>query len=122
MTGLALGLVLASVALGKIWKAVRADLDEQLDLSRLGGLAQRAVIALGRFGMAAVGIVGAVVGAGLVYAAMRSNPNEAKGFGDALRSVQSWSYGSVVLIVVAIGLVAFGLFELVEARYRRIHA
>lgn len=55
-----------------------------------------------------------------MVAAVRTNPNEAKGLGGALASVQSWTLGSVILSVVAIGLIAYGAYQGVEARYRRI--
>jgi len=116
----ALGLLVTGVAGYQLYKAWRADLDDQLDLSSLHGRAQQWTIGISRFGIGARGAVGVIVGVALVVAAVRTNPNEAKGLGGALASVQSWTLGSVILAVVAVGLIAYGAYQGVEARYRRI--
>jgi hypothetical protein len=41
---------------------------------------------------------------------------------EALERVRSLTYGTFLLIAVACGLAAFGIYELIEARYRRIRA
>jgi hypothetical protein len=117
----AAGLLVTGLSIHQLYRGWRADLDDQLDLSRLRPTTRAWTIRISRFGMAARGVVGTVVGVALVIAAWRSNPREAKGLGEALASVQSWTLGSVILGTIAVGLVAYGVYELVEARYRRIH-
>ena len=51
---------------------------------------------------------------------MDYNPREAIGLDGALAKVANQSYGHVGLGVVAAGLIAFGLYSLADARYRRI--
>lgn len=110
-------IVFAAVQMKKAWSC---KLDEQLDLGRLGHGARRVVVQLSRFGLGARAFVFALVGAFLVSAAFRSDPNRAKGLGDALATVRGWSFGGAILGVVAVGLIAYGMYEMVEARYRRI--
>ncbi|MGE3232891.1 MAG: DUF1206 domain-containing protein [Thermoleophilia bacterium] len=38
----------------------------------------------------------------------------------ALQRLQDHAYGTVALIAVAIGLIAFGVYSAVDARYRKI--
>lgn len=81
--------------------------------------AQRWLVVLGRFGVAARGAVFVVVGAFLVLAAWHENPHEARGLGGALHVLQRQSYGPWILGAVSVGFIAFGAYLLALARYRR---
>ena len=81
----------------------------------LGHTQRRWARALGRLGMAARGLTFEVVGLLLLRAAFHEDPREARGVGGALRFLQGQQHGGVVL-----GLLAYGLYALVEARYRRV--
>jgi hypothetical protein len=56
----------------------------------------------------------------LAYAAITYDPSKAKGVDGTLRSFAKTSVGPVLLILVAIGLVIFGIYSFCEARWRRI--
>lgn len=93
-------------------KAAKADFlgDLHSDAAR-----RRWVEVLGRAGYAARGIVFLVVGWFLLQAAAEHDAGEAGGMAEALAS-----FSPSVRIGVAAGLLLFGLFSLVEARFRRI--
>jgi hypothetical protein len=55
----------------------------------------------------------------LVVAAVRSQPQQAKGIDSSLRALAATPVGPWLLAIVAIGLVMFGLFSWCEARWRR---
>jgi len=55
----------------------------------------------------------------LVVAAVKAQPGQAKGIDSALRSLAHTPLGPWLLVLVAIGLVMFGLFSCCEARWRR---
>ncbi|MFN7126049.1 MAG: DUF1206 domain-containing protein [Allorhizobium sp.] len=74
------------------------------------------------YGLVARGAVFAIVGVFFVYAGFTVDPEQAGGMADALAWVQSLPFGSVIYAVVAVGLAAFGIYNFVEARYRRIEA
>jgi hypothetical protein len=114
------GVTLIGVSCHQLWCAWRSELDEQLDLSPLSGGARRWVVRLSRFGIAARAVVGWLAGAFLLLAAVNSNAGEAKGFGESLAMVRQAPFGGVLFAVVALGLLAFAFYELVEARYRRM--
>jgi hypothetical protein len=118
----AVGLGIAAFGLAELVRAYRTDLPKRLDLARLGPSAREWVVRSGRAGMAARGVVFGMIGGFLVRAALTHDSSEAKGLGGALETLHSQAYGPWLLGMVAIGLMAFGLFELVQARYRRISA
>ena len=91
------------------------SLDFMADLERGNGRGDW-VCWLGRAGYSARGIVFAMMGWFLLRAGVEHRSSEAGGLGEALASLPATPQ-----IAVAAGLLLFGLFSLVEARYRRIH-
>ena len=67
-------------------------------------------------------LVFVLIGGFLILAAWHGNSAEAHGLGGALQALQQQPYGQVLLALTALGLFAFGLFGLVQARYRHIDA
>ena len=61
-----------------------------------------------------------VAGFFIVRAAWEYDPKEAIGLDGALAKLANAEYGPLLLGVVAAGLFAYGLFCLVQARYRRV--
>lgn len=112
------GLLLFGVS--QLVHAWKAELDDQLDLSRLSGDQRSWVVRVSRFGIAARGAVLLLIGGFVVKAALEFDASEARGVEGALRSLESQPYGSWLLAAVALGLAAYGVYELVRARYRRI--
>jgi hypothetical protein len=115
----ACGVGVAGFGIALFIKAWTARVEEHLALDRR---ARSWILPLGRIGFLARGLVFVVVGAFLVYAAIYSDPHEARGFAGALKALQSQSYGWALLAATALGLFAFGLFQFAVAYYRRIDA
>lgn len=74
------------------------------------------------YGLVARGAVFAIVGIFFCYAAITVDPSQAGSMSDALTWVRQLPSGGVLYLVVAIGLAAFGIYNLVEARYRRVRS
>ena len=106
----------------QLYRAYAAKLSKWLDLSSLRATAATWAIRFGRFGLAARGVVFVLMGLFLIRAAAQSDASEARGLGGALRTLAGQEHGPWLLGAVALGLVAYGLYELIEARYRRIRA
>ncbi len=70
------------------------------------------------YGLVARGIVFAVTGILFAYAGFRVDPDQAGSMSDALTWLRDLPFGSLIYIVVAAGLAAFGIYNLIEARYR----
>jgi hypothetical protein len=77
---------------------------------------------LGRVGYAARGVAFIPLGVFLAEAALDLDPDQARDFGGSLQSLQTQPFGSLVMGLTSAGLIAFGVYALAEARYRRIPA
>jgi hypothetical protein len=75
---------------------------------------------LGTVGFLALAVVLAIVGWFLIKAGLDHRADETITIGGALAKVAHASYGPLLLGVTAAGLLAFGLFGLVQARYHRV--
>ncbi len=116
----AVGLITVGAGGWHIYKAWKTKLGDKLMLDKWGAKMRDWIIRFGRFGYAARGVIFCVIGAFLVVAANHHDARDAKGVGEALQHVEGMSYGWIMLAGIALGLIAYGLFQLVEARYRRI--
>lgn len=114
------GLIVVGYGVAQIYRGFTADLDERLELGRLSVRGRRWVVRLGRAGLAARGVVFGVIGGFLVLAAVQSDPGEARGVGGALRTIEQQAYGPWLIGIVGLGLICYGIYQLVRARYRRI--
>jgi hypothetical protein len=115
----AVGLVVIGAGVATALKGWHAKFERHLALDEA---TRRWATPLGRFGFMAHGLVLGLIGMFLLLAAWRARSEEAEGVAGALRALQGQSYGWILLGIVALGLVAFGIFNIVQARYRRIAA
>jgi hypothetical protein len=91
------------------------------DLHRLpSGTTGRVARTAGVVGYAAKGVALGVVGVLFVVAAAHANPDEASGLDGALQALREAPAGPVLLVLVALGLVAFGGYCAVRARFGRL--
>lgn len=73
-------------------------------------------------GLAARGLLLAVTGGFIVYAAVTVHPEQAGGISQALDWLRSLPFGPYLYAGAALGLIAFGLYSAIEARYRQVDA
>lgn len=108
------GLVLIGAGAFQFIKAAKTSFCDKLE----PGMANRPwVKIMGRLGYSARGLVFVISGFFILKSGLSERSSEAGGMEQALAWLTSpWD------VVVAIGLLMFGLFSLVEARYRIIHA
>lgn len=110
----------AAYGVVQLVQAYKAKLDKQLDLSPLSPGARTWAIRAARAGLAARGVVFLVLGFFLLQAARQSDASETRGLGGALDALHDTAYGTWVLGLVALGLIGYGITQLLKARYRRI--
>lgn len=84
------------------------------------GTAGSAVMRLGTAGYVAKGVALAVLGVLFVVATVRQNPQQSAGLDGALKSLQGQPFGAWLLGAVAVGLICYGVFLVVRARYQHL--
>jgi hypothetical protein len=115
-----IGVVLVAVAIYFVVKAIKASFADDLALGQVSAGARTQIMRLGRAGYLARGIVTAILGGLVVVAAVQFDPKKARGLDLALRELAAQPYGRWLLVAVALGLMCFGAFSCVEARFRRL--
>ena len=102
----------------QLYRAWAAKLGSRLDLGSLSSDVGRWVVGISRAGIAARGVVFGLIGVLLARAARQGDPEEAGGLRESLDMLAGM--GRWPLVVIALGLVAYAVYELLNARYRRI--
>jgi hypothetical protein len=116
----AAGLGVVAYGIGSIYRGVTKKFADDLKLGRLSAGARTWFCRGGMFGWVARGLVLGLIGVFLVKAALSYDAKESKGLDAALATLAQQPYGRVLLAFVALGLVSFGLFYVVRARYREV--
>jgi uncharacterized protein DUF1206 len=88
-------------------------------LEKLDGPVSHRVELLGVVGYVARAVVFGLFGVLVVVAGLREEAERARGLDGALKTLASQPYGTVLLVAVALGLAAFGVYELITARHAR---
>jgi hypothetical protein len=114
-----IGIAITGTGLAFVWKAWRGDVTAYLVLP---ADKRDWFVSLGRMGFAARGVVFLLIGGFLILAAVHSSSSDVHGLGGALQALEQQPYGWVLLSLTALGLFAFGVFGLIQARYRHIDA
>ncbi|MBD2018940.1 DUF1206 domain-containing protein [Leptolyngbya sp. FACHB-36] len=119
LVGLA-GAIVIGVGISYLYEAYKGKFQRSFNLNQMSDTERTWAKRLGQFGIAARGIVFGIIGIFLVQAARRSDARQAKGLGEALATLAQQPFGPWLLGVVALGLIAYSIYSLVEARYRRM--
>lgn len=114
------GAVLVGVGLYQGYRGLSKDFLKDSKTEQMSPQVRRWIEWIGTFGHLARMVVFCLVGAFLINAAIDYNPNKAVGLDGALAKIADASYGPFLLGIVAAGLIAFGVYSLTDARYRRI--
>jgi len=116
------GAVIIGYGLYQLYKAKEASFFDKLKTGQMSATERTWTKRSGRAGLAARGVVFGIIGFFLIQAALSANPQEARGLGGALDTLAAQPYGPYLLGLVALGLVGYGVYCAVNARYRKIPA
>lgn len=114
------GLVVIGVGVAAMVKGARKSFNEEIDTSSMSATARKGVERLGQAGYIGKGVALGVVGGLLAYAALTFDRAKAPGLDGALQTILAQPFGRFLLTAVALGFVAFGVFAILQSRYRRM--
>lgn len=112
------GLAVLAVGIHFVVKGVKQSFLS--DISMPSGAAGRATVSMGTVGYIAKGVALAVVGVLFAVAALTLDASEATGLDGALKTLAGLPLGEAILTAVALGLIAYGTYCFVRARYARL--
>jgi hypothetical protein len=114
------GLVFIGAGLYQGYRALSQDFLEDSKTEEMSPVVRHWHGRLGSLGYASRMVVSCLVGVFLIKAAVEYNPKAAVGIDGVLAKLSHQSYGHFLLGVVAAGLIAFGIYSILDSRYRRI--
>lgn len=114
------GLGIVALGVGMAIYGFKKQFAKRLKTQEMTAKVRKATINLGRFGYMAKGFAFAVVGVLVVAAGFTTDPGKSRGLDIALKTLAQQPYGIVLLILVAAGFAAFGIYCFAQSRYRSI--
>ncbi len=114
------GVVLIAVSAYQLYDALTGRFADDQKTGEMGVRGRQLFMVVGRVGLVARTLVFALVGYFVVRTAVDFNPRNAVGIDGALSRLHHQPEGPWLVGVVALGLISFAAFSLLEARYRRL--
>jgi hypothetical protein len=116
------GAIVIGVGLWNAYRGLSRKFEDKWRTGEMGGAARTWGGRAGVVGHLARGVVFTLIGAFVIRAAVQYDPKEAIGLDGALQKLAAAAYGPYLLGLTAAGLIAYGLYCLVDARYRDVSA
>jgi hypothetical protein len=116
----AVALIILCIAFYQFHQALKCGFARRLRGHELTAAQQKWSVRAGRLGHAARGVSFSLISWFFLQAALHSNPSAAGGLAQALNTLSRQPYGPWMLASMGAGLGLFGVYSLVESRYRRI--
>lgn len=106
--------------LGQLYMAYSADFKKDLKTGEMSSREIDIATKFGRFGSAARGVIFILLGFFVVQAALQFDPKKAQGLDGALQTLAHQPYGPFLLGIVALGLVSFGIYSILCAKWIKV--
>jgi hypothetical protein len=116
--GIALGI--AGAALWNFYRAVSGKYKDSLKTGQMSATELNWTTRIAFVGLTSRAVVFGLISWFFFKAAADYDPKKARGLDGALRKLAAAPYGTVLLSIVAAGLFAYGLFCVIQARYREV--
>lgn len=116
----AVAVAIAVAALWNLYRGVSGRYKKQLKTGEMSAVELRWTSRIAVVGLLARAVVFGIVSWFFSKAAADYDPKQARGLDGALRKLAHEPYGEWLLAIVAAGLFAYGLFCVIQARYREV--
>lgn len=116
----AAGIGLVAGGVGIAIGAMKTKFGKKLNTHQMSPGARKAVKTVGVVGLSTRALIYAAAGVFLAYAGIAYDPGKAKGVDGTLRQFAHTPVGPWLLVLVALGLIVFGVYSFCEARWRRV--
>jgi Domain of Unknown Function (DUF1206) len=117
---IAIAVGIAGAAVWNLWRALSGQYEKQLKEAQMSETERRWTIRIATVGFIARAVVFGLIAWFFLNAATEYDPSKARGLDGALRKLATERYGTWLLSIVAAGLLAYGVFCVIQARYREV--
>ena len=111
---------IAGAGIAQIVSGWSGSFQKDLALERMSAIERQWAILLGRIGIVARGLVFSIIGVGIVSSAVRASSRESATMDTALSELAHQPFGRAFLLAAAIGIIVFGIFSVMCARWMRV--
>ncbi|MFD1371692.1 DUF1206 domain-containing protein [Actinoplanes sichuanensis] len=115
-----IGLVVLGIGVGMAIYGYKKKFTRHLNTHEMPAGTRQPIVRLGMAGYTAKGVAYAIAGLLVVTAAVNYDPEKARGLDAALKTLAGYSWGVWLLVLIAAGIAAFGVYCLAQAKYRKI--
>lgn len=116
----AAGIALIAVSIYQIIQAISGDFAGDSKTQQMGQKERTTFMVLGRAGLAARALVFVLIGYFVLQTAITFKPGNTVGVDGALERLDRQPFGPWLVGLVAVGLLVFAAYSVIEARYRRL--
>lgn len=115
-----LGVAVIGLGAYFVHRGATASFRKELEPGGVGPVSSQAIVRLGQAGWIGRGVMMLLIGWFIAQAAIDFDPDEAKGIDGALRDATSSTFGALLALVVAVGLVMYGAFCVISSPRARL--
>lgn len=112
------GVAIIIIGVFQAWRALSGN--HELELQPMSRAVRRQIETLAKIGRTARAVIVAAAGVFVIQAALTFDPNKTKGLDGILKSFAHTPVGPWLLVLVAGGVLSFGLYSLATARYAEL--
>jgi hypothetical protein len=113
----AVGVAVIIYGANHVRKGFTEDYAKHLDAEGKSGNTGKAYLMFGKVGYIGKGIAIAIVGALILYGGLTHDPKKSGSLDQALHKLLTYPFGQIALVVVAAGIICYGLFCFARARH-----
>ncbi|WP_082235515.1 DUF1206 domain-containing protein [Halobacillus massiliensis] len=116
----AIGIIIIGYGLYELFTGWSERFMKQFKTGQMDPHEQKIACKSGKMGLMSRGVVLGLIGFFFVQTAVNSNPDQAKGLDGALSELAQTPYGQWVLGVVALGLILYGVYQIIRGRHEHM--
>ena len=113
----AVGLAVIGYGANHVRKGFTDDYAKHLDAEGKSGQTGKAYLMFGKVGYIGKGIAIAIVGGLILYGGLTHDPKKSGSLDQALHKLLTYPFGQIMLVVVAAGIICYGLFCFARAKH-----
>ncbi|HEY5314616.1 MAG TPA: DUF1206 domain-containing protein [Pirellulales bacterium] len=113
------GITVFSIGIGYFVVAWRARFMAGYDHTEMSDAERKLAKLIARFGLASRGVAFCVIGLFLALAGWQTNAGNVKTLGGAVAAAAVQPYGRILLLIIAAGFIAYSIYCLSQAKYKR---